>query len=108
MYISKKYRDQKVLACEILTRIIHSMPAGQALNRYEDMFLEGLVHPEDLVKELIIQEVYKTINLFYLNETITNLVYSFKQLQVAQKLPTSCHPRLSWFSPVSGWWVPTI
>ena len=47
------------MACEILTRIIHSMPAGQALNRYEDMFLEGLVHPEDLVKELIIQEVYK-------------------------------------------------
>ena len=52
------------MACEILTRIIHSMPAGQALSRYEDMFLEGLVHPEDLVKELIIQEVLNHLNYF--------------------------------------------
>jgi len=96
------------MACEILTRIIHSMPAGQALNRYEDMFLEGLVHPEDLVKELIIQEVYKTIQYLHINETITTFIYSFKQLLVAQKLPTSCHQRLSWFSLVSGWSVPTI
>lgn len=56
------FRGQKELAGDILSRILQSMPPGQAVNRYEDMFLEGLVHPEDLVKELIIHEASHYLN----------------------------------------------
>ena len=50
-------RDQIVLTCEILKRILGTIPIGHALNRYEDLFLEGLAHSENHVKELIFQEV---------------------------------------------------
>lgn len=55
-------RDQKQLACDILYRILSCMPPGRALDRYEDMFLEGLSHPENLVKELILREVIQTLS----------------------------------------------
>ncbi len=50
-------RDQIDLTCEILKRILGTIPIGHALNRYEDLFLEGLIHPENRVKELIFHEV---------------------------------------------------
>ena len=46
-----------MLTCEILKRILGTIPIGHALNRYEDLFLEGLAHSENHVKELIFQEV---------------------------------------------------
>lgn len=38
-------------------RILDAIPVGHALGRYEDLFLQGLAHPENRVKELIFQEV---------------------------------------------------
>ena len=56
-------REQIKLACETLHYILNIMPKGQALSRYEDLFLEGLVHSQNQVKELIISQVRKSIFL---------------------------------------------
>nr|CAH0105925.1 unnamed protein product [Daphnia galeata] len=50
-------RDQIDLTCEILKRILGTIPIGHALNKYEDLFLKGLTHSENRVKELIFQEL---------------------------------------------------
>jgi hypothetical protein len=50
-------RDQIDLTCEILKRILCTIPISHALNKYEDLFLQGLAHSENRVKELILQEV---------------------------------------------------
>lgn len=51
-------RDQIDLTCEILKRILGAIPIGHAMVRYEDLFLQGLAHSENRVKELIFQEVW--------------------------------------------------
>ncbi len=56
-------RDQIDLTCEILKRVLGTIPVGHALSKYEDLFLEGLAHSESRVKELIFQEVYYIVDL---------------------------------------------
>jgi len=50
-------REQIRLACEILSLILGSLPRGQPLTKYEDLYLQGLAHPDNQVKNLILHQI---------------------------------------------------
>jgi len=52
-------REQIRLTCEVLSIILGCLPAGKALTKHEDLFLEGLIHTEDQVKNMILHQLQR-------------------------------------------------
>ena len=51
------HREQVELTCDLLSHILGCFNENELLGKYQDLFLEGLSHPQMLVKELILRQV---------------------------------------------------
>ena len=51
------HREQVELTCDLLSHILGCFDENELLGKYQDLFLDGLSHPQMLVKELILRQV---------------------------------------------------